>query len=206
MDFNNRENHPAPRVSENTSVPAPRSSRGAKKFIGWRLASVALLFSATVVVVALILYVALGGPASENKYVQSDKYQAIFLNGGQVYFGKIKTMNDKYLQMDDIYYLSVEQQVQPDQKDQTKTQSKVTLVKLGCELHRPNNSMIVSRDQVIFWENLKDDSGENTVPGAIKKYIADNPKGQTCQAASTTTNTTTTPTTTTPTTTTNKKP
>lgn len=151
-------------------------------FKGLRLASVALLFSATVLVVALVAYVALGGPASESKYIEKDRYQAVFLNGGQVYFGKIKDLNEKYLRMTDIFYLRVNQVVQPNQEDNNQQNSNdISLVKLGCELHRPDNEMLINREQIIFWENLRDESGENTVPGAVKKYLAQYPNGQECQ-------------------------
>jgi len=35
--------------------------------------------------------------------------------------------------------------------------------------------MQINRDQIIFWENLKDDASQNSVPGAIKAYMASNP-------------------------------
>jgi hypothetical protein len=188
MEFMNRGNHPGQPLNTPAPAAAPSNSRGGRgkglgNFQGLRIASVALLFSATVLVVALVWYLVLGGPSNEAKYIEKDKMQAVFLNGGQVYFGKIKDLNDQYLRMSDIFYLRVNQVVQPNQEgnQQQAAQNDISLVKLGCELHRPSNEMLINREQIIFWENLKDESGENTVPGAVKKYLAQYPNGQECQ-------------------------
>lgn len=185
MDFRSqeaRQSQSAAPQAAHTSTSRKTNNKYAK---GLRFASIALLFSATILVVALVLYVVFGGPKNEQDYVDKSKYQAVFLNGGQVYFGHIQNLNDKYVKLSDIYYLSVSQQVQPeDKKAQTDQQQNITLVRLGCELHRPQNSMLINREQVVFWENLKDDDSDTTVPGAIKKWIAANPNGQTCQAPS----------------------
>ena len=44
---------------------------------------------------------------------------------------------------------------------------------LGGELHGPEDVMYVSREQVLFWENLKDDG---KVATAIKDYQASGKK------------------------------
>lgn len=173
-----------------------RSSRANMKSL--KYFSVALLFSATVLVVALISYMIFGTTNSEGRYVDTSKMQAVFINGGQVYFGNIKSLNQKYLRLSNIYYLRVNQQVQPNTS--TTTNNDVSLVKLGCELHAPTDTMLINRDQVIFWENLKDDG---QVAKAVADYVKANPNGQVCAAP--TTNTTPTPTTTTPTPTTPSK-
>lgn len=188
MEFMNRGNQsgqpvgtPAPASQPNAHGSGGRG-KSVSGFKGLRIASVALLFSATVLVVALVWYLVLGNPTSEARYVEKDRMQAVFLNGGQVYFGKIKDLNENYLRMSDIFYLRVNQVVQPDQEGNQQTaQNDISLVKLGCELHRPTNEMLINREQVIFWENLKDEDGENTVPGAVKKYLAQFPNGQECQ-------------------------
>jgi hypothetical protein len=75
---------------------------------------------------------------------------AVFLNTGQVYFGNITEMNSKYLVINNIYYL----QTANNNGGTNSSSPNVTLVKLGCELHRPYDKMVVNRDQVTFWENL----------------------------------------------------
>lgn len=143
--------------------------------INTRLASVGLLFCITILLVALVSYVALGGPGSLGK-VDKNNMQAVFLNGGQVYFGKIGDLNDKFMKVSEIYYLRVNQQVQPDGSQSAASQD-ISLVKLGCELHGPQDSMIINQQQVIFWENLKSDG---QVAKAVAQYKKTNPNGQKC--------------------------
>jgi hypothetical protein len=130
---------------------------------------VTLLFSITILLVGVVLSIFLfdGNTDKEHKYVDEDKYQAVFLNGGQVYFGKIVDLNNGYMSLAEIYYLTPNQAVQSD--DKSAAQNNFTIKKLGCELHRPQDVMIINHDQIIFWENLKEDDSQNTVPGAIKK-------------------------------------
>lgn len=114
-----------------------------------------------VVIIAVVVLVLLGAGVgaykmlTANAGVKTNQYQAIFLSNGQVYFGKLSNVNDRYVKLNDIYYLQVQQAVQPaDQNSQE--QPKVSLAKLGSELHGPEDEMLINRDQVLFWENLKD--------------------------------------------------
>lgn len=157
-----------------------------------RVLSVALLFASTLLIISLILLPSFDGHKSEDEMVNTDRFQAVFLTGGQVYFGRIDSINKKHLQLSNIFYLRTSTQVQPNSADSTTTPPP-ELVPLGCELHRPQNQMQINREQVIFWENLQDESDANTVPGAIKKFIADNPNGQKCAAATQPTTGTTKP-------------
>jgi hypothetical protein len=104
--------------------------------------------------------------ATADAPVKEKQYQAVFLTNGQVYFGKLSQVDKGYVKVTDIFYLQVQQQVQPkDAKDQQQPQ--VSLAKLGSELHGPEDVMYISRDQVLFWENLKNDG---KVAEAIKDY------------------------------------
>jgi hypothetical protein len=82
--------------------------------------------------------------------------------------------------MSDIYYLRVNQQVQPNGQ-QSSSNNDISLVKLGCELHGPQDQMVINQNQVIFWENLKDDG---QVAKAVAEYVKQNPNGQKCDATS----------------------
>ncbi len=99
--------------------------------------------------------------------VKSKQYQALFLTNGQVYFGKISQVDKSYVKVTDIYYLQVQQAVQPkDAANAAADNQQVSLAKLGGELHGPEDVMYVSRQQVLFWENLKTE-------GKVAKAIAD---------------------------------
>lgn len=181
MDFAQRNNAPAPAAG----APAPKSASSKKSNKKWvtiaRWSSVVLLFSCVVLIIALVASIAFSKTQQESKYVNSDQYQAVFLNGGQVYFGKITTLNDKYVAMNNIYYLRVNQTVQPNAN--SSSANDVSLVKLGCELHGPSDQMVINAEQVIFWENLKSDG---QVAKAVAEFQKQNPNGQNCAAAATT--------------------
>ena len=185
MEFMNRGTHSS--AARPAAASAEAGGGGGRAMKGWkggpkwlRVLWIVLLFAVTVLAVCILTLMYFGG-SKESDYVNSDKQQAVFLTNGQVYFGKIKSVTRQYLDLRGIYYLNVNQQVQPNQKDaNTNSQSSVTLVKLGCELHGPIDQMIVNRDQVTFWENLKDDG---QVAKAIQKWVDENPNGQQCTQA-----------------------
>lgn len=186
MDLMNR----GVRPSQPTSSPAGGPSQPAQhpsgktksgKFGKFRpsnflnVAYIALLFSVTVVIIGVLAALVISDNNSkEGGLVDKNKFQAVFLNNGQVYFGNIADLNENYVSMGNIYYLRVNQQVQPGQQ---ASQNDVSLVKLGCELHGPEDAMVINREQVTFWENLKSDG---QVTKAIAEYVKANPNGQDC--------------------------
>lgn len=188
MEWMNRGNR-APQTAQTTvtnpAAPAGGHVRRDKGSKGIKILSVALLFAVTAVILVVLFMLGFAPAKNEESFIKEDKMQAVFLNGGQVYFGKLQDLNKDYLRMTDIYYLRVNQQVQPNQQSSSSTQNDISLVKLGCELHGPQDEMLVNRQQVIFWENLKDDG---QVAKAVADYIKANPNGQQC---STTTNSST---------------
>ncbi len=111
---------------------------------------------------------------SDSLKLDQGKYQAIFLTNGQVYFGKINSHDESYVEVTDIYYLQVKPVLQQgdngnnnDNKNQQQQQTELSLVKLGSELHGPMDRMSINKDQIVFVEDLKDDS---KVTEAIRNY------------------------------------
>lgn len=162
---------------------APGASPDGKKNGAWRgsptwlrVIWIILLFAGTILVISVLALMYLGGD-KESKLIDKSKFQAVFLTSGQVYFGNIVSANEDFLDLKNIYYLSVNRQVQPEQS--ADKQASVSLVKLGCELHGPTDQMIINREQVTFWENLKTDG---QVSQAIDKWVEQNPEGQKCEA------------------------
>jgi hypothetical protein len=97
--------------------------------------------------------------------IDSDKYQAVFFTNGQVYFGKLKAMNGDYMRLNNIYYLqakSTDGKESNPQEASAQDASNVQLVKLGSEIHGPDDEMVVNKDQILFFENLKKDSNVST--------------------------------------------
>lgn len=170
-----RQGQPAGQPAAAAAPSGAKTKASLKNVKSWKIAQVALLFCVTILIVAVVWFVALGGNKRESSYVDDSKLQAVFLNGGQVYFGKINDLNGKFISMEKIYYLRVNQQVQPNQSNSSSND--ISLVKLGCELHGPQDNMVINREQVIFWENLKDDG---QVAKAVKTYQEQNPGEQKC--------------------------
>ncbi|NUM25693.1 MAG: hypothetical protein HUU49_03680 [Candidatus Buchananbacteria bacterium] len=104
-------------------------------------------------------------------------WQAVFLTNGQVYFGKVSKIGSDSVVLHDIYYLQVvtqplqrsQDEPAPTEEEQQQGQQRLTLIKLGNELHGPRDEMIINRDHVILMEDLKEDS---RVVQAINDYIA----------------------------------
>lgn len=194
MDFNQRGAHQNQTINNsNPNSDRPVSSGSKKRRLGggkfMRYITGGLLLAVTGLIIAVIFAFATSSPKQESKYVDDDLFQAVFLNNGQVYFGKITTLNNKYLELQNIYYLRVNQAVQP-KSNSAAASNDVSLVKLGCELHGPSDQMIINSDQITFWENLKSDG---QVAKAVASYVKANPNGQKCTTASdssTSTNTT----------------
>lgn len=92
----------------------------------------------------------------KERLVKKDQYQAVFLTNGQVYFGKLSGVNSEYVVLKNIYYLQEDNQNLQNQA-QAAEQPNLKLIKLGSELHGPEDEMFIERDKVIFWENLKND-------------------------------------------------
>ena len=102
------------------------------------------------------------------KQVDKDKYQAVFLQGGQVYFGKITAITKDTMKLEEIYYLKTGN---VDKSGNPVVGEDISLVKLGHELHSPEDAMYIERKNVTFWENLQNDG---QVAQAIANYKASN--------------------------------
>jgi hypothetical protein len=87
--------------------------------------------------------------------IDRNAYQAVFLTNGSTYFGKLEPQGDQWFLLTDVFYLSA--------SDQGGTQ----LIKRGSEAQGPKEPMIISREQVLFIENLRDDGDIVTL---IKKF------------------------------------
>ena len=102
--------------------------------------------------------------------IDGSKYQAVFFTNGQVYFGKLQAGRDGYMKLTDIYYLqsqSSKEEGSGNPQETATDQNNVQLIKLGDEIHGPEDEMIISKDQVLFYENLKPDG---KVAQSIQKF------------------------------------
>jgi hypothetical protein len=96
--------------------------------------------------------------------VQGNKgsWKAVFLTSGQVYYGKLTQNQGQFYKLQDVYYIRVNQQ---QQEDKSKAPD-LTLIKLGNEIHGPEDAIYLNRDHILYIEDLKED-------GQVVKAIAD---------------------------------
>ena len=161
-------------------APTHKEEKGSSKKttpVSWlQLINGVMLIAIALLVASVALILTRGTSTGEHKYIDSGKYQAVFLNNGQVYFGNITNLNDQYVRMSNIYYLT------QGTDSSGNSNGNYTLVKLGCQqIHDPYDEMVINRAQVTFWENLQD-SGK--VVSSIKQFKQQNPNGPDCSKVS----------------------
>lgn len=95
-------------------------------------------------------------------------WQAVFLTNNQVYFGHLSLASGRSVKLTDVHYLQVRPGQPPPQPVQEgqQAQPQINVVRLGGELHGPEQEMFISRDNILFWENLR---GDSRVVDAIKQ-------------------------------------
>ena len=93
----------------------------------------------------------------------SSERQAVFWTNGQVYFGFVAKTDEPLIMIKDVYYLKTQDLL----KASAEEKKKISLVKLGNELHAPKDEILVNRDQVLFIEKMNTDSKVNQ---AINNY------------------------------------
>lgn len=180
MDFSNRSTQPQPVAPSAHPVggAASANKKSVKQDEGSKWARIGVVVAVLLVAIIIAGVALVAGSSntdkSEASYVDSTKLQAVFLNTGQVYFGNVTTLNNKFFVVKNIYYL---QTASTGTDAKAAANSSVSLVKLGCELHEPYDKMVINRDQVTFWENLQD-GGQ--VAKAVATFEKANPSGQKC--------------------------
>lgn len=113
-----------------------------------------------------------GGTGADG--IDHSKYQALFLSNGtitnNVYFGKLERISDGYYRLTDVFYIKAAQA--SSDKSAAANSNDLTLAKLGdTEIYGPQDTVIIPREQVLYYQNMKDDS---KIVQAITKYHSTN--------------------------------
>ncbi len=88
-----------------------------------------------------------------------DRIQVVVLSSGQTYFGKLKNTEGTFLTLENVYYSKADElPADATEEQRAATASNSTLVKMGSEVYGPENTLKLRADQVIFWQNLREDS------------------------------------------------
>lgn len=126
---------------EKPLIPNKTKKTRIKKHV-WLIGGLALV---ALVVIAALLVFRLGSG------VNDARYQAVYVNSGQVFFGKLRNTGGEYLVLDSAY---TAQDVRANEQASDQT----TLVKVSDQVYGPEDTMRIRADNVIFWQNLKADS------------------------------------------------
>lgn len=119
---------------------------------------------ALIVIAILVGTSLLRGNTLVNGVPDENKYQVVFLQNGQAYFGKLAGLGSAYVTLSDVYTVD---QAQVSPAPGATPGPSLQLVKRGDNnLLKPEDPMRISSDQIISWENVGDDS---EVVKAIKK-------------------------------------
>lgn len=177
VNVNRPMNQPGQQMNQQTNQPMggqnmgnQNMGTGSRSKMPWMILAVVVI-----IVLAVLGYLFRDKLSGSGATPALSGYQAVFLTNGQVYFGKLSDADSAYVSLRDIYYLQVNQQLQPDGSTQTAAQQQaaaaanpqLSLVKLGNELHGPADAMKINRDQILFYEDLKNDG---KVAQAIVSY------------------------------------
>lgn len=157
----------------NTQAPAGATKKNKVKMSKQKLTAliIGLVVAAAVILLSgMFLY-----RSSTAATIDGSKYQAVFFTNGQVYFGKLAQVNASYFKLTDVFYIqasdSTAQSTDSENPQQASAQSTdIRLIKLGSEVHGPDDAMVISKDQILFFENLKKDG---KVSDSILKYNAE---------------------------------
>lgn len=107
-----------------------------------------VLFLAGIAAIAAAIYFGrglIGRLPTAAGQIDRSAYQVVFLTTGQAFYGKLTIADaDTYL-LGDVYYLVVNENTQ-------------RLTKRGNEVFGPREPMVILSRQVLFFENLRDDS------------------------------------------------
>lgn len=87
-------------------------------------------------------------------------YSAVYLDNGDVYFGKLYGLRGEYATLFDVYYFKDSSFIK--QNDVTLSSDPggggFSLIRMGSEVHGPENSIKISSKHIIFVEKLSQGS------------------------------------------------
>ena len=177
MDVRNRGTHQtgvpktttAAQAQRPVSAVAPQNmaasnDKKSKKKRKWPLFLIGI-----VVVVAVLIGGYFAKQVISPSPINKDKFQAVFLTNGQVYFGRLSVVNDQYLKLSGVFYIQSQESTTSGEQA-AEDAAGMQLIKLGEEVHGPEDAMMINRDQMLFFENLKSD-------GKVTQLIQQHNKG-----------------------------
>jgi hypothetical protein len=115
--------------------------------LGWRAARVGIAIAILVLAFAVVRWWDFTIPR-----VGAQRYQAVFLENGQTWFGHYRDRIGPYAAMDMVFY------VQTKAAQETDAPAVSQLIRRGNELHAPDPQVLIPKTAIRFIEDLRDDS------------------------------------------------
>lgn len=105
-----------------------------------------------------------------------DQWSGVFLTNGQAYFGHFYAAPGDYARLREVYYVLATQLQPADPKIPVQTQ--LSLQRLGGEIHGPKPEMRLSKQQILFIEDLRADSPVVQTIAQLKQGVVPAPQPQ----------------------------
>ncbi len=83
--------------------------------------------------------------------VDRARYQAVILSNDKVYFGRLSSVSDEFYRLNDAFFLR-------ETRDRPEAEPVRALLPVNREIHAPENSMLIRKDEVVLVENLDRES------------------------------------------------
>jgi hypothetical protein len=117
-----------------------------------------IFIAAAVAAVLLIAIAAVFTWRVANSPVKSDGFQLIKLTSGEIYIGKLNNpSSDDYVVLNQVYTQSGSDASQKDDQAQDEN-SELLLTRLSASVAKPEDTVYISRDKIVYWANLQSDS------------------------------------------------
>jgi hypothetical protein len=83
--------------------------------------------------------------------IDDTRYQAVILSNDKVYFGKLESISEDFFRLDSAFFLR-------ETRDDADAEPVRALLPVNREIHAPDNTMLIRKDEVVLVENLAKDS------------------------------------------------
>jgi hypothetical protein len=112
-----------------------------------------------IVIVLLLIGAAVWLVMHQSAAPLGDRYQAVYVQTGQIYFGKLKNTDGRYLRLENAYVAKTQDvPANATAEQKAAVSSNVSLAKVSSQVYGPDDTLEIRADQVVFWQNLKSDS------------------------------------------------
>ena len=83
--------------------------------------------------------------------IDESRYQAVILSNDKVYFGKLTSISDEFFRLESAFFLR-------ETREDADAEPVRALLPVNREIHAPDNTMLIAKDEVVLVENLAKDS------------------------------------------------